>query len=212
MTSLIQLIQENHRSLNIDLFDGGQGKKIHDYCLNHLDHSKPHIMTDKYYCHSYIPIYDELFKEYKEKPINLLEIGVLHGGSANLWSKYFTNGNIYGMELNEMADWLVNHETIKVLQTDAYSTTALTAFNNIQYDIIIDDGPHTLESMIYFIENYIYKVNKDGLLIIEDIKSLQWVSELMQKIPKDVTYVYKVHDLRKKIGRFDDIMLILKIR
>lgn len=116
------------------------------------------------------------------------------------------------MESNKLADWLVNHSRINVIEIDAYSTSALTAFNNIQYDIIIDDGPHTLESMIYFIENYIYKVNKGGLLIIEDIKSLQWVNELMHKIPKEISYLYKVHDLRKKIGRFDDIMLILKIR
>lgn len=218
--SLQEILSENHKSINIDLFSY-DGKKIHNYQSNILDKTKPHLVTDKFYCHSYIPVYDEVFSEFKDKEINLLEIGILHGGSLNLWDKYFSRANIYGMELEPIDDWLVNHEKIKVLQTDAYSPEGLTAFNNINYDIIIDDGPHTKESMCYFAKHYIHKLNKNGLLIIEDIPTLfnipkdrkynTWIPEILSNIPKNINVAYKIFDLRPKSGRFDDVMLVIKL-
>ena len=38
-------------------------------------------------------------------------------------------------------------------------------------DIIIDDGPHTVESQILFLQKYLPKLNKGGILIIEDVQS-----------------------------------------
>ena len=215
--SLQEILSENHKSINVDLFSY-DGKKIHNYQSNILDKTKPHLITDKFYCHSYIPVYDELFSEFKDKEINLLEIGILHGGSLNLWDKYFSRANIYGMELEPIDDWLVNHEKIKVLQTDAYSLQGLTAFNNINYDIIIDDGPHTKETMCYFAKHYIHKLNKNGLLIIEDIPTPDfskpynlWIPEILSNIPKNINVAYKIFDLRLKSNRSDDVMLVIKL-
>ena len=107
---------------------------------------------------------------------------------------------------------------IKVLQTDAYSPEGLTAFNNIKYDIIIDDGPHTKETMCYFAKHYIHKLNKNGLLIIEDIPTSDfskpynlWIPEILSNIPKNINVAYKIFDLRPKSGRFDDVMLVIKL-
>jgi hypothetical protein len=78
------------------------------------------------------------------------------------------------------------------------------------FDYIIDDGPHTLESQIYSVENWIHKVKDGGKLIIEDIAS----TEALQELIKHTNYPYKIVDLRQSApNRFDDLILeITKIK
>ena len=42
--------------------------------------------------------------------------------------------------------------------------------NKNNFDIIIDDGLHTLDAGIVFFENSFEKLRKDGVYIIEDVK------------------------------------------
>ena len=48
----------------------------------------------------YLPMYHRHFKKFRGKAINLLEIGLLGGGSLKMWRKYFGNkANIYGVDI-----------------------------------------------------------------------------------------------------------------
>ena len=52
--------------------------------------------TDKELRHSYCSLfYDEHLLPYKHKEINLLEIGICHGGSLILWNDYFEKSKIF---------------------------------------------------------------------------------------------------------------------
>jgi hypothetical protein len=49
----------------------------------------------------YFPIYEKHFRPLTEKPIKLLEIGVLNGGSLEMWRKYFhPDSTIVGIDIN----------------------------------------------------------------------------------------------------------------
>ena len=37
----------------------------------------------------YFPIYEKHFERFRNKPVKILEIGVLNGGSLPMWQKYF---------------------------------------------------------------------------------------------------------------------------
>ena len=50
---------------------------------------------------NYGPIYDRHFAPFREHSINILEIGVLKGGSMRMWEKYFPKANIFGIDINE---------------------------------------------------------------------------------------------------------------
>ena len=117
--------------------------------------------TDKNTLHSYLDLYDGLFRSKKDSAKNILEIGILNGGSIQLWKRYFPNAMIYGVDLlhiNDIWDELKHNGGITLFtSTDAYSPEFVTNKfynNNIKLDIVIDDGPHTLESMIKCIELY----------------------------------------------------------
>ena len=57
---------------------------------------------------------------------------------------------------------------MKIKICDAYSEEIVKAIK-LKFDIIIDDGPHTLKSQIICIQKYYPILKKDGLLIIEDL-------------------------------------------
>jgi len=78
---------------------------------------------------------------------------------------------------------------------------------------MIDDGPHTLESMIFFIKNYLPLLRKDGVLIIEDIPDMEWTNVLISSISNELIdkITYKIYDLRHIKNRWDDILLVIEL-
>ena len=50
---------------------------------------------------SFFKIYENLFKEFKNKPITFVEVGIFGGGSLSMWKKYFhPKSRIIGIDLN----------------------------------------------------------------------------------------------------------------
>ena len=53
--------------------------------------------TDKQW-HGYTKVYYEIMKDFREKPINIFEIGVYFGASLKMWEEFFGNGKIFGID------------------------------------------------------------------------------------------------------------------
>ena len=80
---------------------------------------------------------------------------------------------------------------------------------DIKFDYMLDDGPHTLESMEDFIKLYTPLMSKNGILIIEDIQDIDWIDQLKNITPENLKQYIKVYDLRKNKGRYDDIVFTI---
>ena len=53
----------------------------------------------------YIPIYERHFTRFRDRPINLLEIGIQYGGGLYMWQQYFHPGSrIHGVDIR--GGWL----------------------------------------------------------------------------------------------------------
>ena len=49
----------------------------------------------------YFEVYDQIFEKYKEKKIVFVEVGVLNGGSLEIWKKFFhPESRIIGIDFN----------------------------------------------------------------------------------------------------------------
>ena len=130
--------------------------------------------TDKNSYHSYIEnFYEKEFEPYKESKIDLLEIGIETGGSLKLWKEYFLNSkSVVGVDISDekIDQRYKNIDGIIMHFGDAYDEKFSKKFK--QFDIIIDDGPHTLESQLKSIKFYLPKLKQNGLFIIEDISDI----------------------------------------
>ena len=74
---------------------------------------------------------------------------------------------------------------------------------------MIDDGPHTLESMLTFIKLYSNVLANDGILVIEDIQSIDWIPILANQVPDNLKNFIQVYDLRSIKDRHDDLMFVI---
>lgn len=173
--------------------------------------------TDKDSVHSYIEPYERLLSPFKNKPCNLLEIGVQFGGSAIMWHDYLPQSQLYLLDVRDA----IMHRIAKSMQpnrwhfyvTDAYSLEMVSTMQQEcpkGFDIIIDDGPHTLESQIFVLTSYLPLLNKGGVLIIEDIQQFYHVAVLKKYVPLSSEFQIEVIDLRNKKGRYDDVLFVVK--
>jgi hypothetical protein len=179
--------------------------------LNHYNLNNTNTLhgTDKNTGHSYIEnFYEKAFEEYKDKEINLLEIGIACGASLFLWKKFFSNGNFYGLDIHNVLKEEYKFDGANYMMENAYDLNTLRKLPN--FDIIIDDGPHDLESQVFALQNYSDKLIKGGILVIEDIQNEDNLKILIDKIPNKYKMNYRVFDLRKIKNRHDDIILTIK--
>jgi len=131
--------------------------------------------TDKEELHQYCSlIYQNLFKDIQSKKIDILEIGIKNGSSLVLWNEFFTNAIVYGIDnANLIGHRLDAYPRIKPIIQDAYNPKVL---NHLPlFDVIIDDGPHTLESQIQFIRMYFHKLKQGGILIIRNDQNAEYL-------------------------------------
>ena len=177
--------------------------------------------TDKNTTHSYLQLYQKLLISKKETAKNVLEVGIgdfgeKNGGSIKLWRDFFTNATIHALDIlpiDRVMDELLNDDrVILYTSSNAYDNEFFTTHflnKNIKCDFMLDDGPHTLESMKQFIKLYSQIMTDDGILIIEDVQSLDWIYTLKNEVPENLKKFIKVYDLRKKKNRYDDIVFTI---
>jgi hypothetical protein len=172
--------------------------------------------TDKNTLHSYLPLYQKILENKKNTATNVLEIGIWKGGSIKLWNDFFTHATIYGIDiLNIQYIWNTiqnNDKIILYTSSDAYNEEFVNYHfidKNIKFDIMLDDGPHTLESMKQFIHLYSKIMTEDGILIIEDVQDYDWIDILINEVPIHLKQFIKVYDLRTNKNRYDDIVFTI---
>ncbi len=127
--------------------------------------------------HGYTEFYEDFFRKYNGKNINILEIGVFNGGSLKMYNTYFDEKcTIYALDIENKEEY--NTENIKTFICNQGKREDLEEFKktigNIKFDIIIDDGSHLpWDQMLSFY--YLHDLLKeDGLYIIEDLHSWSW--------------------------------------
>lgn len=132
--------------------------------------------------------YNNLFSDIKNDYLEILEIGIHNGDSIRLWDDFFCNSKITCLDINESekAKELQYREKVTCLYEDAYSIQTVKKLSNKKFNIIIDDGPHTLKSFEFFIDFYFPLLENNGILIIEDIIDTNWSQVLLDRLPNDV--------------------------
>ena len=118
----------------------------------------------------FVELYEVFFESFRNKKINILEIGVDNGDSLRLWSEYFTNANICGIDIKKKQFQINKVNILCGDQSDElFLKSVVDKYRN--FDIIIDDGSHVSKHIISSF-NFLFKyLNKDGLYIIEDLQT-----------------------------------------
>lgn len=121
----------------------------------------------------YFDVYDQIFERFRDKKITFVEVGVLNGGSLEIWKEYFhKDSRIIGIDLNPECKKL-EQKGVEIFIGDQSSDVFWDDFFKKvgKVDILLDDGGHTNLQQIVTIVKSVKNINDDGLIITEDTHS-----------------------------------------
>jgi len=160
--------------------------------------------------HCYGQSYDEVFEKFdRDGSINLLEVGVQRGGSLLAWDDYFTNANIYGVDIQDTRKEEYKRENINFVLSDIKDPALKRRFSNIKFDIIIDDGSHYLPDVLSVVDNYLDTLKVGGVMIVEDCQDPDyWFYAISERVSKD--YEISTRDMRSINDAPDDFLILIE--
>lgn len=175
--------------------------------------------------HNYTTVYSVLFKECRDQPLRIFELGLggnwseqpYAGASLRGWRELFPNALVYGADI--LRANLFQEDRIKTFycdQLDKASIRELWSQPNLQggMDIIIEDGLHTFEANVSFLESSLEHLRPGGIYVIEDIEQGtvdRWYDELETIYStRYKTYEFAFVVLPNYLNRLDNNLLVIR--
>ena len=122
----------------------------------HLDKA-----TDKYWIHSYLPLYERHIGE----PKKILEVGILNGASTLIWHQAFPEAQLFGLDRN-VPQWIEPVPCTMFIGDQGDPDEAIKAG---PYDLIIDDASHRPGLTLKTFDQLWPSVVSGGWYVIEDL-------------------------------------------
>jgi hypothetical protein len=145
--------------------------------------------------HHYFKIYDRHFNKFIGKNPTILEIGVSYGGSLEMWNHYFDNKcTIYGIDINSDCLNISNklqttNINITIGNQESREFWREYLKDKPKFDIIIDDGGHTMnQQIISYEELYGHVSDNGGIYLCEDVCTNYW-EEYGGGLNKSTTFI-----------------------
>ena len=118
-------------------------------------------------------LYNKIFAPYVNKKIRMLEIGVWQGISLKIWKKFFTDVELFGIDVQLRNSEILEYAKV-VFGDQSYVPFMKKVANELgPFDIVIDDGGHYSDDQQVSFNALWPVVNSGGLYVIEDL----WVAK-----------------------------------
>jgi hypothetical protein len=124
----------------------------------------------------YFEIYERHLQRFRGADITIVEFGVSHGGSLQMWKHYFgARASVIGVDIDPRCK-VVEEERIKVVIGDQADRAFLARLRSIvpRVDVLIDDGGHSMEQQITTFEEMFPHISPDGVYVAEDLHTSYW--------------------------------------
>lgn len=120
--------------------------------------------------HDYMRTYEQWLSPWKDKPIRLLEMGILGGDGLLVWSRYFTNPKavIVGIDIETHRCQKIDDPRVTVLQGSACDPKFIETLAH-PFDAILDDASHFSSQQIAAFLSLWPRLKAGGIYVIEDL-------------------------------------------
>lgn len=125
----------------------------------------------------YFDVYERHLSRFVGEAPKILEIGVLGGGSIELWLKYFGEGTqVIGVDIDPRCLEYKYNGNATIVMGDQSNPAFWDEFldKNTDFDIIIDDGSHIMEHQILTLQKTFSHLKIGGVFICEDTHTSYW--------------------------------------
>jgi hypothetical protein len=124
--------------------------------------------TDKAGYHNFCQLYDNHLNKFRNSEIKLLEVGILKQSSIKMWREYFQLGTIHGIDIEKINPTIQNVTYHKV-DTDNCDELINFSKSESNWDIIIDDGGHTMRQQQNALKILWPHLKSGGVFVMEDL-------------------------------------------
>lgn len=126
----------------------------------------------------YLSNYDRFFYDFRDRDINLLEIGIQNGGSLEIWSSYFPHAKkLIGCDINPDCRRLIYKDpriAVVIGDVNLDETEEAILSHTPTYDLIIDDGSHRSSDIVKTFSRYFPHLTEGGVFVVEDLHCSYW--------------------------------------
>lgn len=124
--------------------------------------------------HGYIAHYARYFTPLRDEPLRILEMGVAHGRSIQMWRHFFSQAKIFGIDNRKVYVEQDLGDGVSLFRVDQGDERQLTEFTNQaggRFDVIIDDAGHHMQPQQTAFRILFPHVVPGGLYVIEDLQT-----------------------------------------
>jgi hypothetical protein len=138
----------------------------------------------------YFPIYERHLARYRTSAVRVLEIGVYRGGGLELLRHYLSReAHLVGIDIDEAAHEAVGDGyPIEMGDQEDPDFLQRVVEKHGPFDIVIDDGGHTMRQQIVSVETLFPLLNHGGTYIVEDCHTSYW-PEYADPAPAGPTFI-----------------------
>jgi len=180
--------------------------------------------------HNYTTVYSALLGALRDRPLRIFELGLgstnpnhaftmgpdgRPGASLRGWRDLFPNSLVFGADIDR--DCLFEERRIQTFfcdQLDKNSIGELWQQPSLQdgMDIIIDDGLHTFEGNVSFLNGSLKHLRPNGFYVVEDVAQGAldlWLERLPELTAETPDHEFVLAKLPNPRNDFDNNLLIV---
>ncbi len=180
--------------------------------------------------HGYSIYYKKKLEKYKNRSLNILEIGSYSGASAAAFTKYLPNSKVFCFDIN-ISNFKYKSKNIHVFGININNEKKIIRILDkifseqkiTHFDMIIDDGSHKLRDILKSFKFFFKYVKSKGLYVIEDYKHPNYydynrnidhilVDEFLENLKNKKPFTSKIFDnlVQKELIRSIEMIDIFK--
>lgn len=171
--------------------------------------------------HNYCVKYEKYLPFERQEYLKVLEIGILNGESLKIWKEYFYNSYIIGIDINpECKKYEEDKVIVEIGSQVDQDFLKIISEKYGPFDMILDDGSHMNEHVIFSFEKLFPYLKSKGVYIMEDTCCSYWppyggnmlqsntIIEYTKKLIDDVNFrgLENIDDQKRVWWRREDIL------
>jgi SAM-dependent methyltransferase len=185
-----------------------------DLWQSYKKYNAPCAYGDAGTLHNYINFYNHLFKHGPHENVSVLDLGCGRGYTMALWSDYFKNSKVVGLDLYDYCEFDTSDNFITYICDVTDKQQLDSCLGDMKFDYIIDDASHEFMDFCKSFKFLEERLNDRGVYVIQSCNIRQAETQ-KNNIPVKFFQIisgnqFKKFDFTYLTNQKDDTLMVMR--